>query len=211
MSSRIILALLLSAGAPAAFGQKAQPQTMRAVAEKSRIEVRLDKAGFFKALGDNHVILAESFSCEVQFEEASPEKSTVHVRVLSNALKASDPQISAEKRAQVQTKMESDAVLDVARSPEIDFVSKRIAPLGSNRYRVEGDLRIRTSAQQVQFEMTLTREGEQFHARGEARFKLTTFGIEPPSGAGGSIKVKDEIRVLLDLILVVKTKPVHSP
>ncbi len=193
--------MLISAWAPAAFSQNAQPQALRAIVENSRIEVQVDKAGFFKVFGDDHVILAEAFSCEVQFDETTPENSRVHLRVPTNALKVSDPQLDAEKRKQVQMKMESNSVLDLERWPEIVFVAKRIAPMGHNRYRVGGNLHIRDSTQPIQFEMTLTREGHIYRARGEARFKLTAFGIEPPGAAGGTIKVKDEIRVLLDVAL----------
>lgn len=192
--------LALSCGS---FAQAPQKKvTWSTVLEKSTFRVELGKAGWLKAFGDEHQIAVSDYKCTMQFDAGAPERSSVEIVIPARAMKVLDPPLSAADRAEVQKKMEGPEVLDIARFGEIRFVSKRVTTAGKNRYRLEGELRIRDTARPVSFELNFTPAEGGYRAQGEVPVRLTWFSIQPPSAGGGGIKVKDEIRVVFDLLLL---------
>ena len=97
--------------------------------------------------------------------------------------------------------MEGPEVLDVAHSGEIRFVSKRITAGEDGLYRVQGDLTIRGSSRTVAFDLRLIQEPDGWRVRGVAPVQMTQFGIDPPSAGGGGIRVRDEMKIVFDLLL----------
>jgi polyisoprenoid-binding protein YceI len=68
--------------------------------------------------------------------------------------------------------------------------------------RLHGNLTIRGKSQPIIVPVTLTRlDDGTFRARGDYKFKQTTFGIRPVQLAGGTIKVKDEVQTEFELFL----------
>ncbi len=196
-----LLAKLLLVAALAAFPAAAQVP-LRADRAKSDFRIELGRAGLLKGLGDDHVIRVNDYDCMVALEEAAAARSTVQLKVRAASLEVLDPQLSAEKRAEVQKKMQGPEVLDVARYGEIRFVSRKVAPLGGDRFRLEGDLTLREATKPATFEVHLARESDALVATGEARVRLTDFGIRPPGAGGGMVKVKDEMKIAFRLVLV---------
>jgi polyisoprenoid-binding protein YceI len=188
--------VLLAAGA--AHAQK----QWTLVREKSTLQVELGKSGWLRVLGDEHLIAVGEYDCQAQFDPATPAGSSVELTIQARGMKVMDPHLSAEKRGEVQKKMEGQEVLDLARFPAIRFVSKQITAQGANRWRVEGDLEIRETPRMTAFTVTLLPEAGGYRVRGEAGVKMTAYGIEPPSAGGGSVKVKDEMKIVFDLLLV---------
>jgi polyisoprenoid-binding protein YceI len=60
---------------------------------------------------------------------------------------------------------------------------------------VHGDLTVHGQTRPVLVEVT----GEAGHYRGSAAVRQTDFGIQPVSAAGGTIKVKNEVRVEFEI------------
>ena len=68
--------------------------------------------------------------------------------------------------------------------------------------RVRGNLTIRGKTQPVIMPLTLTHlDDGTYRARGEYKLKQTAFGIQPIQLAGGTVKVKDEVRTEFELFL----------
>jgi polyisoprenoid-binding protein YceI len=107
-----------------------------------------------------------------------------------------DPEISADKRAEIQHTMQSAAVLDVEKFPEISYQSTTVASRGENHWEVRGDLTLHGKKEPVVVDVTL-KDG---HYRGSASLKQTTFGITPIRIAGGTVKVKDEVKIEFDIV-----------
>ena len=59
-----------------------------------------------------------------------------------------------------------------------------------------GELTIHGATRTVMF--TAARQGE--HYRGTTTIKQRDFGIDPISIAGGTVKVKDEVKVTFDIV-----------
>lgn len=174
------------------------------VPERSTFQIELGKAGWLRVFGDEHVIAVTEYECKVQLDPAAPAGAKVELVIPSRALKVRDPHLTAEARLQVQEKMEGPEVLDVAHFREIRFVLQRVTTGEGGLYRVQGDLTIRSSPRPVAFDVRLTPEGEGYRVRGVASVKMTQFGIEPPSAGGGGVRVRDEMKIVLDLLLAAK-------
>lgn len=86
------------------------------------------------------------FEINAQIDEAHPERSSVEVRVDASSVDTKDPQRDAHLR--------SPEFFDVEKYPAITFNSRRIEPLGGERYRVVGDLTIRDVTREVVLETT---------------------------------------------------------
>ena len=165
--------------------QPAEPR--RAIdATRSTLKVHVYKTGFFSAFGHNHEIEAPIESGEV----VESGKLSVTLRADARKLKVLDPE-DAKSRPQVQETMLRPQVLDSARFPEIRFESSKIEEKEKNDWIVNGDLTLHGQTHPISFEATLA---DKLY-RGTATIKQTVFGMTPVTVAGGTVKVKDEVKV----------------
>ncbi len=155
---------------------------------RSTMTVHVFKSGVLSAFGDNHEIRAPIVSGKAGDEGGTPR---VELTVDARKMTVLDPELSPKKRAEVQERMLGPEVLDVANHPEIRFRSTKVEPLGQGRWRVEGTLELRGRSAPLRFEVT----GSEGLFRGTAALKQTAFGITPITVAGGTVRVKDEVKV----------------
>jgi polyisoprenoid-binding protein YceI len=154
--------------------------------------VRVYKAGVLSALGHNHEIAAPIVGGSVDLAARH-----VELQAQTRALEVRDPGVSDKDRAEIQSTMLGPEVLDAERHPEIAFRSTGAESSGAGSWKVEGNLALHGQTHTVVVEV---RE-EGGHYVGTSRFKLTEFGIQPVKVAGGSIRVKDEIRIEFNIQL----------
>jgi hypothetical protein len=182
----VAFALIIVAGVASAG-----PSTERIDPERSTITIHVFKSGLFRALGDNHEIQAPIKSGSVD-AGMSP---SVQVVVDAGRMRVLDPGSSAQDRQQVQTRMIGPEVLDANRFPEIHFESTSVDRLESGDWTVRGQLTLHGQTRPVIVKVAR----EQGHFRGSASFRQTDFGITPVSVGGGTVKVKDEVRIDFDV------------
>jgi hypothetical protein len=161
--------------------------------DRSTLTVFVYKAGLFSVFADDHVISAPVASGSIS-EEAP---LAVQVSIASASSKVLDPNLSASRRGDVQTRMLGKEVLDAATYPEITFSSTTVEAAGADKWKVTGRLTIHGRPQTITFE-TVRQDGRY---RGSVLIKQRDFGIEPISIGGGSVKVKDEIKIQFDIAL----------
>jgi polyisoprenoid-binding protein YceI len=159
---------------------------------KSVMTVRVYKAGLLSALGHNHEIAAPIAGGTVD-----PTARLVELHVSARALEVRDPGVSDKDRAEIQSTMLGSQVLDAERNPEIAFKATGAEPAGAGSWKVHGNLTLHGQTRTVAVEV---RE-EGGHYVGTSNFKQTEFGIQPVKVAGGSIRVKDEIRIEFNIQL----------
>ena len=160
----------------------------------STLTVRVYKSGFLSAFGHNHEIRAPIQSGEVK-ESDSP---SVELQVDAHKLRVLDPEVSEGTRAQIQDTMHGVQVLDDVHFPEIRFQSTAVEARGPDHWIVHGNLALHGKDRPVAVEVTL--KGE--HYRGSATLKQTDFGITPVTVAGGTVKVKDEVKIEFEIALI---------
>jgi YceI-like domain len=159
--------------------------------ERSTLTVHVYKAGLFSAFADNHVIRAPIAGGRINEEGMLAVELTVKTAKMT----VLDPGMSPDKRAEVQTRMHGPEVLDSARYPEIRFASTRVAPDGENQWRVTGELTLHGVSRPLTLDV-VRRDGR---FRGTVSIRQRDFGIQPISIVGGTVKVKDELRIEFDV------------
>ncbi len=158
---------------------------------QSTLTVFAYKSGLFSAFADNHIIKAPIAGGSIS--DDSPLKVDLTVR--SADLRVLDPDLSANKRAEVQARMISAEVLDVMKFPEIAFTSTSVEPAGADRWTITGRLTIHGQTRTITF--AVSRANGRY--RGDVLIKQRDFGIEPIRIAAGAVKVKDELKVEFDI------------
>jgi polyisoprenoid-binding protein YceI len=155
--------------------------------DHSSLTIHVSKSGFFSAFAHNHDIEAPISSGEVQVSG----NASVELRVDARKLRVLDTETSQSTRAQIQKTMEGPQVLDADRFPDIHFLSTEVEPKGTDHWLIHGILDLHGESHPVTVDVTF-KDG--FY-RGSASFKQTAFGITPVTIAGGTVKVKDELKV----------------
>ncbi len=181
-ASMMIVAISASAGA-----EQRQIDTSQSV-----LTVRVQKAGALSVFGHDHEIGARIASGSV---DTSAQK--VELSVKTGALKVKDPGASEKDRAEIQKTMLGPEVLDADQHPEIVFHSTSAERLDSGAWKVTGSLTLHGQTRTVVVEVKA--ENERFV--GTARLRQTDFGMKPVKVAGGTIRVKDEVRIEFDVRL----------
>jgi len=159
---------------------------------KSVMVVRVYKAGVLSALGHDHEIAAP-----IARGAVNRAARQVELHTNASALQVRDPHVSDKDRTEIQTTMLGPDVLDVERYPEIAFQSTGVESVDTTSWKVHGNLTLHGQTRVLIVEVRETGG----HYTGSSRFKQTDFGIKPVKVAGGTIRVKDEIRIEFDIQL----------
>jgi polyisoprenoid-binding protein YceI len=160
---------------------------------RSTMTVHVGKTGAFSAFGHNHEIAAPIDRGSV---DAAAQR--VELRLRAEAFRLRDSDVSEKDRGEIQSTMLGPQVLDVRRYPEIVFRSTRIDSARQGSWKIQGDLTLHGQTRPVAVAVN-EREG---HYIGSALLKQTDFGITPVRVAGGTVRVKDQVRVEFDVQLV---------
>jgi len=180
----LVFVLLGVAAAPGA-------EPLRIDTEHSTLTVLVYKAGLFSAFADDHVIRAPIAGGSVSLDTPPGVQLTVR----SANLIVLDPGLAPAKRAEVQTRMLSPEVLDSATYPDIGFASTTVEPAGPGKWTVTGQLTIHGVTRAT----TLSVVQQDGHFRGTVMLKQRDFAIKPISIVGGTVKVKDDIKIEFDI------------
>jgi len=168
----------------------AQPHTIDT--KTSTMTVHVGKSGAFSAFGHDHVITAPIAS-----GTADTTAHQVELRVAAAALQVRDTSGSDKDREQIQKTMVGPDVLDAERHKEIVFKSTAAQAAGEGGWTVHGNLTLHGETRPVS--VTVKEHGG--HYVGNAVVKQSDFGIKPVKVAGGTVKVKDEVRIEFDIQL----------
>jgi YceI-like domain len=174
------------------LGASAHGQGKAIDVNRSSMKIRVFKSGAFSAFAHDHEIEAPIAEGKID----SSGNPSVQLRVESGKMRVLDPEIAADKRAEIQQTMQSAKVLDVENFPEISYQSTAVTSRGEGHWNVRGDLTLHGKRQPVAVDVSL----ESGHYRGSTTIKQSDFGIEPIRIAGGAVKVKDELKIEFDIV-----------
>jgi YceI-like protein len=180
----VLVLLLCGVGAPSLSWSQARPIDVQH-------SVVTFKSGLFSAFADNHEIRAPISSGF--FDEAGRQAELV---IDSRRLVALDPGLAPEKRQQVQQRMLGPEVLDSDRFREIRFEASKVEQIRQDHFLVSGSLSLHGRKRPISVQV-LRSNGRY---RGDAVLKQRDFGITPVSVAGGTVKVKDELKIEFDIV-----------
>jgi len=170
-------------------------------ARKSRLTVRAFATGLLSAMGHNPTLAVREYTGDATLASASLEQAFVRVTAQSASLEVTDD-VSQKDRADIENKMRQE-VLETSRYPEISFESSTVMPnkLGENSYtvNVSGNLTLHGVTRNETIYAQVAINGDTLRAFGEFALRQTDYGIKLVSVAGGTLKVKDEVKVAFDI------------
>ena len=172
-------------------------------ASDSRFTVQAFAEGMFSAFGHDPVIAIRDFTGEARCaQEGTLEGSSVKMTINAGALTVAD-NVSDKDRREIERAM-NEEVLESATYPDIVFESTDISAsrLARGRYRLRiiGNLSLHGVTNRglwVYAKVSMADDG--LRAEGEFSLQQTDYGIKPFAAAGGSIKVKNELKFAFDI------------
>jgi polyisoprenoid-binding protein YceI len=176
-------------------------QTQPIDTEHSVVTVRVFKSGLFSAFADNHEIRAPISSGVL--DEAARR---VEVVVDSRKLVVLDPNLPPEKRQQVQERMLGPEVLDSNQFHEIRFRANNVKEESADHFLLAGTLSLHGKTRPISFHVVRSSG----HYRGDVMLKQRDFGITPVTVAGGTVKVKDELKIEFDISAGAKSQQAEN-
>lgn len=131
-------------------------------------------------------------------EGSLDDSATPNVRIVIDVrdMRVLDPGLSPKDRREVQTRMLGSDVLDADRFPHIRFRSVTIQKGDADGWSIQGELEVHGQTRQVRINVVRA----QGHYKGSTPLKQSEFGITPISIVGGTVKVKDEMKIDFDVV-----------
>lgn len=163
--------------AAAIWGQSITPGS-------AKVEGVIEKTGLMS--GKKHVLAWEKFAGTFS---VSPAR--VEFTVEAESLKVLDDWIDDGKKQDVRKEALGKNVLDVAKFPQIRFVSTGVSGDTAAAFQVTGNLTVRGITKPVT--LAVKKAGDAYE--GETRFLMSAFGIKPPKAALGAVGTKDEMAI----------------
>ena len=172
-------------------------------ASASKFTAQAFAEGLLSAFGHDPVIGINDFSGEASFVADTFESASVKLTIKADSLAVVE-NVKDKDRHDLE-RMMRDEVLEIGKFPEIVFESNNItlSKAGTDRYRarVIGDLNlhgVRQSNIWISGEVVIGGEG--LRAKGEFAIKQTDFKIKLVSIAGGTLKIKNEVKCKFDIV-----------
>jgi polyisoprenoid-binding protein YceI len=189
---------LSSAGAPPATSVRYLID-----AKRSTFIVRAFATGMLSAFGHSPTIAIPDLQGEVRFSAGNPEDASLHLVIQAASLTVTDD-ISAKDRREIEHKMH-DEVLETEGFTEIIYQCPKasaVQKIGDDLYSavLNGELSLHGVTQTQPVTARVVLKGDTLRATGEFSVRMSDYEIKPVSAAGGTVKLKDELKLSFDII-----------
>jgi len=139
---------------------------------------------------------------EVRWNSSALEDASSRLVVRASSLTVTDD-ISDKDRREIERKMH-DEVLEAESFPEIVYECPRVSSvqkMGEGLYVVtlNGELSLRGVTRDQPILARVTLKDDTLRAAGEFSVRQSDYQINPVTAAGGTIKLKDELRLSFDI------------
>lgn len=168
----------------------------------SRFTVKAFASGMFSALAHSPTLAIRDFKGEARFSPEGADGASLTLRINPKSLTVED-RVSDKDRQEIERTM-NQQVLETDRYPEIVYESSKVAAskAGNGQYflNLVGDLSLHGTTKPEPISVQVAVVGDTLRAHGEFTILQTAYGIKPVSIAGGSIKLKDELKLSFDIL-----------
>jgi len=154
------------------------------------MNVNVEKEGLFAFAADNHQV-----NVPIASGTFDAETPSVELTIMAAKMQVQDP---PSRRDRVEANMLGPEVLDVERYPTITFRAAKIDVGDSTQWTMIGDLTLHGQTHPVTVHVVKT---DATHFTGSAVIRQSTFGITPIKIAGGTVRVKDDVKVSFAITL----------
>jgi polyisoprenoid-binding protein YceI len=164
--------------------------------------VRAFVTGLLSSFGHNPTIAIPDFQGEVQFTSDTLEDASLRLVIQAASLIVTDD-ISSKDRQEIQRRMQ-DEVLETGGCEEISYECDRVSSIqkisdGQYAAALNGELSLHGVTQTQPVSARVTMKGEILRAAGDFSLRLSDYDISPVSAAGGTVKLKDELKLSFDI------------
>lgn len=167
----------------------------------SRFTVQAFASGMFSFLGHSPTFAVRDYAGEIRLAPGSLSENWLQVTVRADALELLD-KVSPADRAEIEGRMRRD-VLETAVYPEIRFDAEDMAASrtdqGQYQLRIRGRLSLHGVFNPHEMDARLLVYDDGVRLTGETVLRLSDYRIRPVTALGGSIKLKDPLRLAFDL------------
>jgi polyisoprenoid-binding protein YceI len=162
--------------------------------DNATLTVKTGKTGAAAKAGHNLVFEVTAWTGTLELGQ-DPAQTTIELSADSGSLRV----LEGTGGIQALGDDDKDAIKqtvedEVLKGAVIEFRSHR-AELGPQTLGVEGELSLGAASHPVAFELALGEDGE---LTGSAKIKQTDFGMKPYSTLFGTLKVANEVEVVID-------------
>jgi polyisoprenoid-binding protein YceI len=170
-------------------------------AKGSAFTVRAFTTGLLAAFGHDPTIAIPGIEGEIVLNPDVIEESSLHMVVHASSLTATND-ISAKDRDEINRRMR-DEVLESDSFPEIVYESSRVSASktaeGQYWAAITGELTMRGITKTQPISARLSVNGTTLRATGEFSVRQSDYEIRPVSAVGGTVKLKDELKLSFDV------------
>ena len=171
-------------------------------ASGSRFTVQAFATGLLSAFGHNPTIGIRDFEGQVQFVPETYEGALLRLTLRTNAMEVLD-EMKIDDRKKMEQLM-NESVLDVEHFPTVEYKSKAITvEKQANdllRAHAAGELSFHGVTQPLSLDARIMNLGPILRISGQFSLRQSDYGIKPVSFAGGTLRLKDELKFNFDLV-----------
>jgi polyisoprenoid-binding protein YceI len=171
---------------------------------QSKFTVRALVGGLLSSFGHNHTIAIREFTGEANLTPNSIEPASMQLTIKADSLTVLD-KVSDKDKKEIEAKMQNE-VLETGQHPTIVFKSTNISASktteGQFDVQIWGDVTLHGVTKSIWFKGQMTMSGNTLRSKGEFALRQSEFKIKPVSVAGGTIKVKDELKFSFEIVAI---------
>jgi len=170
-------------------------------ASRSSFTAQAFAEGMLSFIGHNPTFAVGRYGGEIQLDSSNSQVDSMLLIAQAENLSLLD-KVSAKDSAEIENTMRQE-VLEIARHPEIVFVSRDVSmkQIDGEKYAVEinGSLSLHgeTRGQAIKAEAVIS--GKTIRAQGGFKLKQSDFNIKQVKALGGTLKVKNEVEISFDI------------
>lgn len=167
----------------------------------SRFTVRAFAGGLLSALAHNPTFAVRQYEGDIHFD--GRDAADLMLSIQAPSLQLTDD-VSSTDRSEIERIMHRE-VLDDQRFPSITYESQpsttSVTQTGDGQFDVKlnGDMTLRGVKRRQPIVAKVISGTGMLRAYGEFSIRQSDYGIKPFVGAGGTIKVKDELKCAFDI------------
>ena len=159
-------------------------------------------SGLVAVVAHNPKFAIQEFSGEARFAVGTLEQATLKMKIKATSLNLLD-EVSEYDRAEIQ-RVTFEEVLDTRAFPDITFESSKVSAnrISDNLYaaKIQGNLTLRGLTRPHSFPAQVVVGDDSLRGYGDFTIRQAEYGIQTASIAGGTLKMKDEVKIAFFVI-----------
>jgi len=167
----------------------------------STFTVRAFATGLLSPLGHNPTIAIPDLEGEIVFNREAMEQSSLRIVIHAASLTVTDD-IREKDREEINRAMQQE-VLESDSYPDVVYECSRLtaSKVGEGQYwgTLNGELTLHGVKRGQPVPVRISVNGDLLRATGDFSVRQSDYEIRPVSAAGGTIKLKDELKLSFDI------------